>query len=233
MSLLNRPSGYGPVYDEEGRLQGGLAALEELAHVIAGSSERESEDQEGDAEGIHEARELPVAGQHPHPPARDYDEDEDEDSDDSISDDDSEDDSGSSRDEEPRAPETRRLGHHSRQPSGTDLTPPVTPPALPNSPTPPVMVPASPTPHLASSPTLLTSSPSSSRASKTPSPSHTASRKASMNLRASGSRSNSHMGHSTVNEPVGDRLKRRYLELNVASTLLVSRIDTLSGFQML
>lgn len=35
MSLLNRPLGYGPTYDNEGRLVGGLNALEELARVVS------------------------------------------------------------------------------------------------------------------------------------------------------------------------------------------------------
>ncbi|KAF8323646.1 SIT4 phosphatase-associated protein-domain-containing protein [Cantharellus anzutake] len=35
MSLLNRPVGYGPAYDDEGRLMGGLSALEELARVVS------------------------------------------------------------------------------------------------------------------------------------------------------------------------------------------------------
>ena len=45
LSLLNRPPGYGPVYDGEGRLTGGLAGLEELARVIStnGSEPQEPE----------------------------------------------------------------------------------------------------------------------------------------------------------------------------------------------
>jgi serine/threonine-protein phosphatase 6 regulatory subunit 3 len=35
LSLLNHPESYGPTYDSEGRLIGGLSALEELARVIA------------------------------------------------------------------------------------------------------------------------------------------------------------------------------------------------------
>ena len=38
MSLLNRPAEYDHLYDTEGRLQGGLSALEELAQVIAMNS---------------------------------------------------------------------------------------------------------------------------------------------------------------------------------------------------
>lgn len=45
LSLLNRPPNYGPLYDGEGRLTGGLGGLEELARVISqnGSDAPESE----------------------------------------------------------------------------------------------------------------------------------------------------------------------------------------------
>jgi len=43
LSLLNRPPGYGPVYDGEGRLTGGLAGLEELARVISGNGSEPQE----------------------------------------------------------------------------------------------------------------------------------------------------------------------------------------------
>ncbi|KDQ19756.1 hypothetical protein BOTBODRAFT_142481 [Botryobasidium botryosum FD-172 SS1] len=66
MSLLNRPPGYGPTYDSEGRLQGGLAALEDLARVIASAS---NEEQDASAYRSHSldpssptgSRELPVS----------------------------------------------------------------------------------------------------------------------------------------------------------------------------
>ena len=45
MSLLNRPAEFEHLYDSEGRLQGGLSALEELAQVIAiGSGNEQDED---------------------------------------------------------------------------------------------------------------------------------------------------------------------------------------------
>ncbi|GJJ12305.1 hypothetical protein Clacol_006546 [Clathrus columnatus] len=54
MALLNRPPGTGPLYDENGRLQGGLSALEELARVISiGNGDSHTPD---DAE----SKELPV-----------------------------------------------------------------------------------------------------------------------------------------------------------------------------
>ncbi|KAH8106931.1 SAPS-domain-containing protein [Cristinia sonorae] len=64
MSLLNRPSEYDHLYDAEGRLQGGLSSLEELAQVIALSSGSDP-DQDGmdDDEGdeMEPAHEFPVS----------------------------------------------------------------------------------------------------------------------------------------------------------------------------
>ena len=62
MALLNRATGAGPAYDEDGRLLGGLSALEELARVISiGNGEnRAPEDVNGDAQEMVEAREFPV-----------------------------------------------------------------------------------------------------------------------------------------------------------------------------
>jgi hypothetical protein len=64
MSLLNRPADYDYLYDSEGRLQGGLSALEELAQVITmGSSDEDNRDNMD--EGVDEtepALEFPVHG---------------------------------------------------------------------------------------------------------------------------------------------------------------------------
>jgi SIT4 phosphatase-associated protein len=62
MALLNRAPGIGPTYDEDGRLLGGLSALEELARVISSGSgaNHTSEEVNGDAQEMVEAKELPV-----------------------------------------------------------------------------------------------------------------------------------------------------------------------------
>jgi hypothetical protein len=64
MSLLNRSADYDYLYDSEGRLQGGLSALEELAQVIAmGSGSEDNRDvmDEG-VDEIEPALEFPVHG---------------------------------------------------------------------------------------------------------------------------------------------------------------------------
>jgi SIT4 phosphatase-associated protein len=64
MTLLNRPADYDYLYDSEGRLQGGLSALEELAQVISmGSGDEDNHDNMD--EGVDEtepALEFPVHG---------------------------------------------------------------------------------------------------------------------------------------------------------------------------
>jgi serine/threonine-protein phosphatase 6 regulatory subunit 3 len=63
MSLLNRPANYSQMYDSEGRLQGGLGGLEELAHVIAlnGSYRSDGNGVDEDGMGIDERDEIEPA----------------------------------------------------------------------------------------------------------------------------------------------------------------------------
>ena len=63
MSLLNRPSNYSQMYDSEGKLQGGLGGLEELAHVIAlnGSYRSDGNGVDEDGMGIDERDEIEPA----------------------------------------------------------------------------------------------------------------------------------------------------------------------------
>jgi serine/threonine-protein phosphatase 6 regulatory subunit 3 len=63
MSLLNRPANYSQMYDSDGRLQGGLGGLEELAHVIAlnGSYRSDGNGVDEDGMGIYERDEIEPA----------------------------------------------------------------------------------------------------------------------------------------------------------------------------
>ncbi|GBE81848.1 Extragenic suppressor of kinetochore protein [Sparassis crispa] len=63
MSLLNRTRDYDHLYDSEGRLQGGLSALEELAQVIAigsgGENDQDSMDDEADE--VEHTHDFPIS----------------------------------------------------------------------------------------------------------------------------------------------------------------------------
>ncbi|KAG9051568.1 hypothetical protein FS837_004078 [Tulasnella sp. UAMH 9824] len=63
MALLNRQPGSGPKYDDEGRLVGGLNALEELAKVATGAQDSplQPDDEEDPAFTISERTELPAS----------------------------------------------------------------------------------------------------------------------------------------------------------------------------
>jgi hypothetical protein len=92
MSLLNRSPDFNHLYDSEGRLQGGLSALEELALVIASntSDDRGPETMDEGNDDVEPARELPVTNpSHDSPSMIDSDEDmSDEDDEPGSSDDD-------------------------------------------------------------------------------------------------------------------------------------------------
>ncbi|KAL4068116.1 SIT4 phosphatase-associated protein-domain-containing protein [Scleroderma citrinum] len=61
MSLLNRSSEHDYLYDSEGRLQGGLSSLEQLARVIAiGSGDDQERENEDAQDEIEPALELPI-----------------------------------------------------------------------------------------------------------------------------------------------------------------------------
>ncbi|CEL59658.1 Extragenic suppressor of kinetochore protein 1 OS=Schizosaccharomyces pombe (strain 972 / ATCC 24843) GN=ekc1 PE=1 SV=2 [Rhizoctonia solani AG-1 IB] len=62
MSLLNRRRGFGPTYDEHGRLTGGLDALEQLARVIDPNVSSDGiMDQSLDSDTVQDPKELPVS----------------------------------------------------------------------------------------------------------------------------------------------------------------------------
>ncbi|CAE6525097.1 unnamed protein product [Rhizoctonia solani] len=62
MSLLNRRRGFGPSYDDQGRLMGGLDALEQLARVIDPNVSSDAMmDQSLDSDTVQDLKELPVS----------------------------------------------------------------------------------------------------------------------------------------------------------------------------
>ncbi|KAF7799614.1 hypothetical protein EIP86_010852 [Pleurotus ostreatoroseus] len=85
MSLLNRPAEYDHLYDSDGRLQGGLSALEELAQVIAigaGNDDDDDNVDDDENEDMEPAHEFPVSAAHEHDIESDEDMSSDETSDD-------------------------------------------------------------------------------------------------------------------------------------------------------
>ncbi|KAF9557124.1 SAPS-domain-containing protein [Agrocybe pediades] len=80
MSLLNRSPAFAHVYDSEGRLQGGLAGLEELAQVIALNGNNENEnDIMDDANEDEQSEELAFPVRNPHEDSSILDSDDDDD----------------------------------------------------------------------------------------------------------------------------------------------------------
>jgi serine/threonine-protein phosphatase 6 regulatory subunit 3 len=68
MALLNRPAEYSKLYDSEGRLQGGLSAMEELAQVLAMKTgeQRDSDIMDESEDELEPAGELPVSSDRTH-----------------------------------------------------------------------------------------------------------------------------------------------------------------------
>ncbi|OSD08435.1 SAPS-domain-containing protein [Trametes coccinea BRFM310] len=201
MALLNRPSEYDHLYDSEGRLQGGLSALEELAQVIAignGSGDNDGMDDDEEDE-IESAHDFPVS----HAPSSAL-----TDSDDDMSGDEP----GSSDDD---AMEEIAMYDSPAPGASPGPAPPESPPSIGDSP--------------ASSPSASAASPSTSPSDIAAFPQHRQNSWSSdpegptpRPRSASSRRSVRRSTRETVTgRPVlGERLKQRFLEANVASTLL-------------
>lgn len=206
MSLLNRAPEFSSLYDSEGRLQGGLHSLEELARVIAiGSGEdRDHEAMDEANDDIEPALELPVTTSS-HDSSYLIDSDEDM----------SDDEPGSDEDDamEEIAMYDEPAPAHSRSPASSIDEPPLQQP--------PIIVPSSP------------------NTAGLPSPSQIAAQGAALSQRVTdpetstighrshGSRRNSRRVSTFQSVPdaplpIGEMLKKQFLDLNVMSTLLVS-----------
>lgn len=204
MSLLNRSAEFDLLYDSEGRLQGGLSALEDLARVIAVGSENDEQRALGvDVDEMEPAQELPVSVGSAELANIEY----------------SDDDEDMSGDE----------GHGSSDDAMDDIDISGGPPGL----TPPM--PSSDEESLQQPPLIVPSSPN---ATSLPSPTEIASRRSSVSRKTSAdatspvtpsnrTKSMQSLIFDTGKEPskslpVGDRLKLRFAETRVLSTLLVS-----------
>ncbi|EJF66213.1 SAPS-domain-containing protein [Dichomitus squalens LYAD-421 SS1] len=198
MSLLNRPQEYDHLYDAQGRLQGGLSALEELAQVIAignGSGNDDGMDDDDEDAETESAHEFPVS----HAPSSSLiDSDEDM--------------SGGSSDEE--AMEEIAMYDSQHEPTSSLQGSPSEQPS--NRVGSPIRL-SAPIPAVSTSPGDISSFPQrqNSWQSDTEGPQ---SRPRSASSRRSIRRSKSEL---PIGRPVlGERLKQRFLEANVASTLL-------------
>ncbi|KAG6915049.1 hypothetical protein DXG01_013715 [Tephrocybe rancida] len=204
MSLLNRSLEMARLYDSQGRLTGGLAALEDLAQVLSVSSVVDHNAMDESNDGVESALELPITGSHDSMSM---------DSDDSMSDDEP----GSSDDEameeivmydepSPQALEQPTLP--------IDSTIEQSPHTVPSSPDalsmPPIAVVAARGAAFSRAqsvePEQIPSSSPHSRGS----------------LRKNSRRSNTLNGSQITDKylPVGERLKQRFLEVGILSTLL-------------
>lgn len=198
MSLLNRPSEFDHLYDSEGRLQGGLSALEELAQVIAigAGNDRDDDNIDEDNEDMEPAHEFPVSAAH-----------------DSSSLDSDDDMSGGSSDEEAMEDIAMYDDPHSLSSSTSSL------PETPLERFPSATLSSSPMSSPSLDPNRLTSfRPTSNSDSDSPIPRPRSSSSRRSNRRSMVAEAPTHSPGPPV---LGERLKMRFLEANVASTLLV------------
>ncbi|GLB34588.1 putative SAPS-domain-containing protein [Lyophyllum shimeji] len=202
MSLLNRTAEANRMYDSEGRLQGGLAALEELAQVISLNNGDEHDGMDESNDEIEPALELPVTSH----------DSLSMDSDDDMSDGEP----GSSDDDA-----MEEIVMYDEPQAQIELSPITEESALPQ---PSVIVPSSPSAASMPSPSEIAAQgaalnrgqncetdPSTSPRSRVPS------RKSS---RRANTLNESHTNATDRPLPVGEQLKQRYLQVGILSTLL-------------
>ena len=203
MSLLNRPQEDDHLYDAEGRLQGGLASLEELAQVIAignGSGDNDGMDDDDEDVETESTHEFPIS----HAPSSSLiDSDEDM--------------SGGSSDEEAMEEIAMYDSHHETSPGPRD-SPTEQIPGRVGS---PIRL-SAPVPTTSSSPGDISSFPQRQNSWHADSEGPSRPRSASSRRSARRSRVDLPFGRLVL----GERLKQRFLEVNVASTLLVRVSET-------
>ena len=182
MSILNRSSEFSHLYDNMGRLQGGLSVLEELAQVISigNGGDRDADAMDDQEDSVEPAKELPVSTGRP---TLSLDSDED-----MIV-------------EEPGSSDDEVMEEIS-------MSPPSVSAPLP---------PESSSPAQGGNPSYTTSQKRGSTESFGSGSMHRMSKSSRQNSRKALS------SNAKISLPLGERLKKRFLELNVLSTLLVSR----------
>lgn len=192
MSILNRSSEFDHLYDNMGRLQGGLSSLEELAKVISigNGANRDADAMDDQDDSIEPAKELPISTGRP---ALLLDSDED-----MIV-------------EEPGSSDDEAMEEISMSPLPTSapLPPESSSPVQNTARTPQSVSPiqGSPT-HITGQKRKSTDSFGSTHRSMSKSSRQNSRRTLSSSIRMS--------------LPLGEKLKKKFLELNVLSTLLVS-----------
>ena len=197
MSVLNRPPEYDELYDEQGRLRGGLAALEGLAQVISlnQTGDRERGPIETIEDEVEPALELPVHGAS-RSPVFSSDEEMSSDEEPGSSDEDAMEEIAMFDEPQSMSP--------AQEPSPLPASPPEScPPENPFSPPPPERTPPG-TPLARTASRSQDLSPSQSR--------------------FHGSRRSSRRTLSVVPEIklcIGEKLKRCFIDLNVLTTFLV------------
>ena len=210
MSLLNRSSDYDYLYDSEGRLQGGLSALEELAQVITmGSGDEDNRDNMDEVvDEIEPALEFPVHGA-PQDSSSLLDSDEDMSDDEgpgSFEDDPMEDITGSGELKSTDGGSKPKLGpSHSRSPAGTGAT--LVSPGVDTA-----------TSSGSAPPRRKSSNQSIGSEGSTVGRLSAGSRRSSKRLTLADS------SQSGLAVPVGERLKHRMLDDNILATILVGKI---------
>jgi serine/threonine-protein phosphatase 6 regulatory subunit 3 len=206
MSLLNRSPSMDHLYDSDGRLQGGLSALETLGQIISSNNvnDRGHEAVDETNDEMEPALELPIS--HAHHDSSSLDSDDDM----------SDSEAGSSDDDA-----MEEIVMYDEPHAQLELSPISSETALPSL---HITVPSSPNTASMPSPSEIAAhgaalsrvGPHSDagRHSRSHSTSRRSSRRATTN------------GDASLNLPLpmGDKLKRRFLEIDIASTILVSNL---------
>ncbi|KAG6833098.1 hypothetical protein H0H87_011509 [Tephrocybe sp. NHM501043] len=205
MSLLNRSPEMARLYNVDGRLNGGLAALEDLAQVLSISSVVDHNAMGESTDSIAPALELPITGSHDSMSM---------DSDDSMSDDEP----GSSDDE---AMEEIVMYDEPSPQAQPELSPISIDSSIPQ---PPLIVPSSPD-ALSMPPIAEVAAQGAALRGQTVEPEHapSSSSQSKSAFRRNSRRTSALNGSQTSDNyiPVGERLKQCFLDVAILSTLLV------------